>query len=195
MSLPQFNPRNAVLFLFILVVAVLRVAFNFSEQMSPMSNFSPIGAMAIFGGAYFSKQWKGLSFPLLTLLISDLILQNTVFRAYGNGILYGGWYWVYGAFVLMAVAGRLINRKVTVRSFLLSVLVCLLIHWIVTDFGVWLHSRTYTQNFKGFVDCLVAAIPYELRFLTGTLIYGSILFGGFELLQNRYSALRKTVQA
>jgi len=194
MSLTKFNPRTLVLLLMIIIIGALRVIFNFNYAISPLANFSPVGAMALFGGAYFNKSWKAFAFPLLTLFISDFILHQTVFEAYRNGFLYNGWYWVYGAFALMTLAGRWIMRNVAVRTFLISALTCVFIHWIVTDLGVWIGSKMYAQTIAGFIECLVAAIPFEGRFLAGTLVYGVIMFGSFEWMKQRYSSLQlKTV--
>lgn len=180
MSFIKFNPHSVLLLIFITAIAAVRVIINFDTQISPLANFSPVGAMALFGSAYFNKRWKAFSFPLLMLFLSDFILQQTVFKAYGNGILYGGWYWVYGAFALMTIAGRWLLKKITIKNFILSVFVCVFIHWIVSDIGVWYGSRIFLQNLAGYISCLAVAIPYELRFLTGTLVYGIILFGSFE---------------
>ncbi|OLY94961.1 hypothetical protein SAMN05444008_111191 [Cnuella takakiae] len=190
MSLPKFNPRNTTLFLFIALTGALRVLFNFSSELSPLTNFTPLGAMALFGGAYFSQRGKAVGFPLLTLLVSDIVLQQTVFSQYSSGLLYSGWYWVYGAFALMAITGRLLIKKVSASSVLLSAFVCTLIHWIVTDFGVWLGSSIYPQTAAGFGACLVAAIPFELNFIAGTLVYSGIMFGAFEWLQQRNKQLQ-----
>ncbi len=190
MTTIKFNPRTAVLLVFILITAAVRVIFNFHYDISPLANFSPIGAMALFGGAYFNKKWKAFAFPLLMLFISDFILHQTVFKAYGNGFLYGGWYWVYGAFALMTIVGRWLLKKVTVNRFLFSVLTCVFIHWIVTDLGVWIGSKTYSQDVNGFIACLAKAIPYEWRFLAGTLVYGVILFGLFEWMKRKYAVLQ-----
>src|ERR1044072_1107654 len=130
MSVKSFDPRTTVLFIFIFLTAAARVIFNFNYEISPLANFSPIGAMALFGGAYFNKQWKAFAFPLLMLFISDFILQQTVFKAYSNGILYSGWYWVYGAFALMTLAGTWLLERVTIKNFIVSTLVCLAIHWV-----------------------------------------------------------------
>ena len=189
MSYFKFNPRTAVLLLFIVVTAAVRVVFNFNHDISPIANFSPLGAMALFGGSYFTKKGKAFGFPLLTLFFSDVLLHQTVFKEYGNGWLYNGWYWVYGAFLLMTLVGRQMLRTRTVSRFFMATLACVLIHWLVTDLGVWLGSKTYAQTPGGFVDCLVAALPFELRFLTGTLVYGILLFAGFEWMQRRYAVL------
>jgi hypothetical protein len=190
MSFIKFNPRTILLLVFITVIAAVRVVSNFDTEISPLANFSPVGAMALFGGAYFDKQWKALGFPLLMLLLSDVVLQQTVFKTYGNGILYGGWYWVYGAFALMTIAGRWLLKKITIKNFILSALACVFIHWTVTDIGVWYGSKIFSQNLQGYINCLVVAIPYELKFLTGTLVYGIILFGLFEWMQQHYSILK-----
>ena len=190
MSFIKFNPRTVLLVVFVTAIAAIRVIINFDTQISPLANFSPVGAMALFGGAYFNKKWKAFGFPLLMLFLSDFVLQQTVFKGYGNGILYGGWYWVYGAFALITLAGRWLLKKITIKSFILSVLVCVLIHWTITDIGVWYGSKIFSQNLEGYIDCLVVAIPYELRFLTGTIVYGIVLFGLFEWMQQRYSILK-----
>ena len=190
MSFIKFNPRTVLLVVFVTAIAAIRVIINFDTQISPLANFSPVGAMALFGGAYFNKKWKAFGFPLLMLFLSDFVLQQTVFKGYGNGILYGGWYWVYGAFALITLAGRWLLKKITIKSFILSVLVCVFIHWTVTDIGVWYGSKIFSQNLQGYMDCLVVAIPYELRFLTGTIVYGIVLFGLFEWMQQRYSILK-----
>lgn len=190
MTSKKFDPRTTVLLIFIAATAALRVIFNFNYDISTLANFSPVGAMALFGGTYFNKKWKAFVLPLAMLLISDLILHQTVFKAYGNGFLYSGWCWVYGAFVLMTIVGNTMLKRITVNRFLLSVLICVFIHWIVTDLGVWIGSKTYSQNLSGFAACLANAIPFEWRFLTGTLAYGIILFGLFEWMKRNYTALR-----
>lgn len=194
MTAKKFNPRTTILLAFIFATAVLRVIFNFSYEISPLANFSPVGAMAIFGGAYFNKKWKAFAFPLLMLFISDLFLHQTVFKAHAGGLLYNGWYWVYGAFALMTITGKWLLQKITISRFLLSVMTCVFIHWIVTDFGVWTGSKIYAQNFSGLAVCLENAIPYEGRFLAGTLAYGIILFGSFEWMKKRFVILQTANQ-
>jgi hypothetical protein len=189
MSHQKINPRTVVLLVMILAVGAVRVIFNFNHDISSLANFSPLGAMAIFGGAYFNRNWKALAFPLLTLFVSDFILHQTVFKSYGNGFLYEGWYWVYGAIALMCIAGRLILQKPSTTKFLITAFVCVVIHWTFTDIGVWWGSKIYSQDLTGYFNCLVAAIPFEFKFLAGTLVYGAILFGAFEWMKIRNRSL------
>lgn len=189
MSTIKFNPRNTVVLLIIIVIAAIRVLNNYSTEMTVLANYSPLAAMALFGSAYFKGSIRPLLFPLMAIFISDVILFATVYKDYGNGFLYDEWYWVYGAFLLMAISGKLIIRKITVANIALSIVVSVFIHWIVTDFGVWIGSSTYPQTWAGFMSCLAAAIPFELRLLTATVIYSAIMFGVFELMQRKYVAL------
>src|SRR6267378_1879428 len=110
MSIQKFNPRTIALIAFILATGLIRTYLSMDDNMFGLSNFSPVGAMAIFGGAYFNKTWKAFLFPLLTLFLSDIVLQYTVFNKPGNGLLYGGWYYVYTAFILMVLVGRMIKK-------------------------------------------------------------------------------------
>ena len=164
---------------------------------TPMSNFTPIGAMALFGGSYFLQNSRAYLFPLLTLFISDIVLMQTVYDGYGNGFLYEGWLWTYVAFGLMVFLGRNIIRKINVKNILLGGFLAGLAHFIIVDFGVWLGGGLdvttglpYTRDAAGLLKCYTLAIPFFKNMLAGNLIYGAILFGGYELAQLRFPVLR-----
>lgn len=192
MTSKTFNPRTSVLFMFIFGIAMTRVAINFNNEISPLANFSPLGAMALFGGTYFDKRIKALVFPILMLFFSDLVLHQTVYKNIGDGLLYSGWHWVYGSIALMVIVGRLLLKTISFSRCLLSVFICVLIHWVGTDIGVWIGSKKYTQDLNGFISCLTDAIPFEWRFMAGTVVYGAVLFGLFEWMQKKYPALQTT---
>ena len=63
MSTKKINPRFAVLLLLMIVAAAMRIPN--AAQLTPWANFTPIGAMGLFGGAYFTSKWKAFAFPLL----------------------------------------------------------------------------------------------------------------------------------
>ncbi|HHP7241738.1 MAG TPA: DUF6580 family putative transport protein [Cyclobacteriaceae bacterium] len=184
----RINPRFLILFGLILLMAILRVVFTFDKDLSPLSNFTPIGAMALFGGAYFTRG-KAFAFPLITLLVSDIILNRFIYFGEWK-LFYESFIWTYLAFALMVVVGQWLLKKVNVKNFLLSSLIIVFIHWIVTDFGVWMIGTMYPMTLTGYWACLVAAIPFERNFLAGTLIYGGVLFTAFEWMQAKIPSLR-----
>lgn len=186
MSIPKFNPRIAVLLVIMVVVAALRLLSYFTN-LGPLTLFTPLGAMALFGGAYFKGNIKPFAFPLLTLFASDIILSFTIYAPYRSGLLYSGWFWTYAAFALMAIAGKLIIKHVTVNSVVFAVLAATLTHWLVSDIGGCVQAGV--PSLSTYLQRLGTAIPYELRFLAGTAIYSTLMFGTFELMQKRYPKL------
>lgn len=194
MSHLKFNPRTLILLLMILAITGFRLLVTFNSDELKFANFSSIGAVALFGGAYFKDHIKAFAFPILSLFLSDFILSITIFSKYSNGFLYEGWYWTYLAFALMVLVGRVLLKNVTVVNLLASTLTIVLIHWIVSDFGVWFKNPSYSQDLAGFWLCLERAIPFEIRFLEGTVIYGALLFGAFEILKSKYPVLKLQTQ-
>lgn len=186
MSIPKFNPRFAVLLLFIIVVAALRLA-SFSG-VGPLTLFTPVGAMALFGGAYLKGNVKPFLLPLLTLFISDVIVSFTIFPELRVGLLYAGWYWTYLAFALITIVGKYIIKDVTVRNIVIAVVAATFIHWIVANIGMCVQENQFTLSL--YAQKLISSITYEIRFMAGTALYTGIMFGAFELLQKRFPSLR-----
>jgi hypothetical protein len=193
MSHLKFNPRTLILLLIILAITAFRLLVTFNSDELKFANFSSIGAVALFGGAYFKDHVKAFAFPLLSLLISDFVLYTTIYKQYVDMLLVQE-LWTYVAIALMVLVGRVLLKKVTVANLLLSTLAIVFIHWIVSDFGSWYHNPLFTQDLAGFWACLVKAIPFEIRFLEGTVIYGALLFGAFEVLKAKYPVLKLQTQ-
>ncbi|HZC37922.1 MAG TPA: DUF6580 family putative transport protein [Sphingomicrobium sp.] len=143
-------------------------------------NFTPIGAMALFSGAYLGR--RGLAFvaPLAALFVSDLVIG-----------FYHGMATVYFSVVLIVLIGCLLSTR---RSFLrvgAAALVSSILFFIVTNFGVWLSSGFYARTFAGLAACFVAAIPFFQNTVAGDLVYTALLFGGFALLMDAMPRLRE----
>lgn len=151
--------------------------------------------MGLFGGAYFTKPWKAILFPLLTLLVSDLIIQAFVYNG-KYGIMYNGWYWIYGIFTVITLIGKWIIKKVTVKNVFVAAIIASLTHWLVADFTVWAAGgtdlRTMTplsRDWAGLQQCYYQGLPYMKNFLLGTLVYSGIMFGAFEWIKIRRPAI------
>ncbi len=180
--------RLSILLLFILIMVASRLWITTNDSVGVLANFTPIGAMALFGGAYF-RNGKAFLFPLLALWIGDMLLSRYVYIGEWT-FFYDGMLWVYGAFALMVLVGRgLLGQLRTAPRFLGASLLAVLIHWIVTDLGVFLSGTMYPMTWAGWWACLAAAIPFELNFLYGTLLYGAVMFGAFEWFQVRFPIL------
>jgi hypothetical protein len=190
MSLQKINPRTIILLIIMITVAALRLVTHFTDHSDSSLNFTPIGAMAIFGAAYFKGRLKPFFFPLFTLFISDVILSCTIYSSFREGILYTGWYWTYGAFALMTLASKTIIKNINIKTVVLTMFCTTLIHWLVSDIGGCLSVSSTAGFFSNYGQRLVTAIPFELKLFAGTAIYGSLMFGTFELIQKRLPAIQ-----
>ncbi len=195
MSQPsKINIRFIVLLAFVVLAGLIRLTNSLSA--SPLMNFTPIGAMALFGGAYFQDRWKSYLLPLLTLWLSDVILNRFLFFNEWK-FFYEGFGWVYGTFAAIVTLGTVLLRRISIRNVALAAVSASLLHWLVTDFGVWLGGGTnpftglpYPPTLEGYWLCLYAALPFLKNFLLGTVFYSALLFGGYELAQRRFPVLK-----
>jgi hypothetical protein len=194
MSIQKINPRFAVLALFMIVVATMRIPN--AAQLTPWANFTPIGAMGLFGGTYFTSKWKTFAFPLLTLFISDLIINVVVFDG-KYGVMYSGWYIIYGIFAVIALLGKYMIKKVTVKNVLLASLTAAISHWLIADFTVWIGGGTdlrtmtpLTKDWAGLIQCYIQGFPFMKNFLAGTVVYSGVMFGAFEWMRAKNPSLQ-----
>ena len=154
-------------------------------------NFTPVGAMALFGGAYLANRWAAVAVPLLSMWLSDLLLNNIVYKEYNPLFAWftPGGYWIYGSIALTVVLGGLLIRKVTVVRVAAASLSASVLFFVVTNFGVWISGGMYAKTFEGLTACYVAALPFFRNAVVGDLVYCAVLFGVFALMQRRFSVL------
>jgi hypothetical protein len=189
----RINPRTFVLATMILSAGIIRL-ISAADTISPLANLTPLGAMAMFGGTYYRDAWKAFLVPLLTLWLTDMILNRLIFF-HEWVIFYDGFAWVYVSFAVMVLIGRWMER-VTVLHFLKSAFGAALLHWIVTDFGVWLGrgidittGLPLSKDLSGLWQCYYQAIPYFMNLFIGNVLYGAMLYGAFEWMKKRYPVL------
>lgn len=178
-----FNARFGTLCLIVLAVGILRLL--------PLPyNFAPIGAMALFGGAYFGKKWQSFLVPLAALFISDLVMNVAFYQQFV--LFHDMVLWVYGAFALNVIIGSLLIKKVNVKNIATASVTASVLFFIITNFGVWASAgimQMYPHNAAGLVSCYAAGIPYFWRTLAGDLFFSAVMFGVFELAQKRFPVL------
>lgn len=183
MTLQKINTRNTVLIVTIIAAAAFRLI---SARFFPyvLSNFNPVGAMALFGGAYFADKWKAYVLPLFTLFISDIFLNH--FYSGKWEILDNSTILVYAFFLIMVFIGTLIKKANVWNVFAVSLLGVVL-HWLITDLPF---GNLYPHTWAGYMQSLTAAILFEKNMLFGDIVFCAILFGGFELAKSKYTFLR-----
>ena len=141
-------------------------------------NFTPIFAMALFGGTYINNKKMALLVPLATMLVSDLFI--------GLHILIPA---VYGSIAIITSIGFLLKNRVRPTTMIGASLFGSLIFYLISNFAVWSLLGTYPQTPAGLVSCYIAALPYFKNTLISGLFYSALLFGAFEFAKRKFPVL------
>jgi hypothetical protein len=166
------HSRLIVLLSAIAVAAVLRLVPH-------PPNFTPIGAMALFSGAYLGRRGViAFAAPLGALFLSDLVLG-----------FYHGMATVYFSVALIVIIGWLSLQRVSVLRVGAAAVASSLLFFAITNFGMWLFSGFYPRTLPGLEACYVAAIPFFQNTVAGDLFYAALLFGGFKIAELRVAHL------
>jgi hypothetical protein len=178
------NKRISIIIAIVFVAALTRL-------LPHAPNFTPLAAMALFGGAYISNRYLSVIVPLLAMLLSDALMG------------FNGWVFteqviaVYGSFTLIALLGQSMqNNKSAIRVGGTTIAASILF-FVITNFAVWMggffHSPAlYPMHVSGLIECYVAAIPFFTNSIAGDLFYSTVLFGGFYLGTLNIPALKES---
>jgi len=150
-------------------------------------NFTPIGGMALFGAAWFSRKYLAFIIPFVAILFSDLILNKWVYTSImpnlDTGITWMGSVWVYFSFFCIVLLGFFALKKIKITNVVLASLGASAVFYLITNFGVWMQGVMYPKTVEGLLACYTAAIPFFWNTLAGDLFYVGVLFGSFALVQ------------
>ena len=155
-------------------------------------NFSPVEAMALFGGAYFASRRWAFFVPLVGMFISDLALAAI------NGGLYSTWFgsagiWVvYLCVALTTALGLNLRGRVSGARVLGYSLVGSVLFFVVTNFASWAFqvTPTYPMTAPASAQPSSPASRSSSGRCWARCSTPALLFGGFALLRQRVPALR-----
>lgn len=128
-------------------------------------NFTLMGGLALFAGAFFKRKWISAAIVFSTLLISDLVL------GFHNQMPA-----VYLGFALMILIGAIMSVKPSRPTVVASALVASLIFFLVSNLFVWFEGTLYPQTWDGLVNCYVMAIPFYQNQIISDVISAFALF-------------------
>jgi hypothetical protein len=172
-----------------LLVAGVIVLAALSRLLPHPPNFSPVEAIALFGGAYFAQKHAALWLPLAAMFVSDLALGLVNGGIYAEYFLSAGFALVYLCIALSALLGFGLRGRVGVLRVGAYSLLGSVLFFLVTNFGVWLGSSMYPQTWAGLMAAYAAGLPFFQNTVLGTLFYSALMFGSFAWLRRRSPAL------
>ena len=171
--------------IFIISVIMAGALFRFIPHWP---NFTPIAAIALFGGTYLGKKYLAFMVPFAAMFLSDLVLG---FHAYMGAV-----YLAFGATVIIGfmLRGRIKPGNIVIASIGSSVL-----FYLVTNFAAWLASPVYPSTFTGLMESYIAGIAFFnngslglsffLNEVAGGLFYNAVFFEAYYIARQRIPAL------
>lgn len=139
-------------------------------------NFTPMGALGLFAGAYLARKSAWL-IPVAALVISDLFIG--LYEPVAMLFVYLGF--ASGAFI-----GHYLLRDRSSGLLLAGSSVAVsVIFFLLSNFGTWLAGTLYPMTLAGLVQCYILALPFFGNTLASTLIYTFVLFTVIEVLNQR----------
>lgn len=180
--------RFAVISGMILLAAISRflpIAFP------SMQNFSPVGAMALFGGAYFAKKQWAFIVPMMALWLSNLVLNNVFYTKYYPTFSFGFELAVFVSFALVVAIGIVILKKVTVTNLLIANVLGTVGFFLISNFFVWAGGTMYPQTMEGLGMCFTMGLPFLKNTLLSNLLFSAVMFGTFEYFKMQMKELKE----
>jgi hypothetical protein len=173
---------------FIISVIIAGAFFRFIPHWP---NFTPIAAMALFGGAYLGRKHLAFLIPFAAMFVSDLVLG-----------LHKDMWAVYLAFGLTVMIGTWIRSNVKFANVMAASLASSVIFFLLTNFGSWLASPFYPQTFGGLMQCYIAGLAFFnngslgmsffLNEIAGALFYNGLFFGSYAIARQWFPKLART---
>lgn len=183
----KLNLKSGVIILMIMAAAI-------SRFIPHPPNFTPIGAMSLFGAAYFGRRYLALLIPFIALWVSDLVINNVLyarmFPETYTGFSWFGMWSVYLAFAVIVFLGWVVLKKVSPLRLLGASFSASVLFFLITNFHFWLMTATYPKTVAGLAMAYTAGLPFFWNTLAGDLFFTAVLFGSFAFFQRQFPVLQ-----
>lgn len=171
---------NTPRFYFITSAVVLAALTRFIPHEP---NFTAVGAMALFAGVLMPNRWMSLLVPMITLLLTDLVLgfHNTMWA-------------VYGSFAIITMMGWMLSKRQNVMNMVGASVVAALFFFFATNAAVWMmdiNSPTpfFSADFTGLMACIDMGLPFLKNQILSQALFGVLLFGTYYLAKSKKPSL------
>lgn len=166
-------------------------------------NFTPMGAIALMGGALVANRLAGALIPLLAMVISDyltVVLINFAWTTPAEYFTTPQTGFVYLGILSNVVIGYLLGNvsikkdgfslfsKQFSASLLSASLVSAILFFLISNFGTWMSGLT--PGNPSLMAVYALGIPFFGYSLLANVFYSFLFFGLFQVVCERWPALR-----
>ena len=154
-----------------MIPIIMMTLLIISRMISDIPNFTATIALIMFTSYLIRDKFQSVLVILVSQIISDLYIG-----------IYSSMFFVYGAYVFIALLSPIIMNKLSFKSVLISSLVTPTIFYIVSNFGVWITGSTYPLSLDGLIMCYVAGIPFFDETLLSTVVFSVTIYAMMKLI-------------
>lgn len=163
--------KHRFLILFVAVALILSIG---GRLVFHTPNFTPMGAFALFAGAYLATKNKWLLLlPVGAMAVSDLFIGSYDWRLMTV---------VYASFLAYGILGILAGKQKNPGGIFLATVAGSFIFYLTTNAAVWILSPWYSHDLQGLLLSYTLALPFFRATLIGDLLFSTIFFGAYELM-------------
>ena len=174
MNKASLTPRFLLILSIIIAGATLRL-------LPHWPNFTPIAAMALFGGTYLKRKELAYIIPLVAMFLSDAIIGF-------HEVMVP----VYASFLIIVFIGLRLRSRVNPVNVVSASLLSSLLFFLITNLASWLTGMMpYSPGFPGLVQAYIAGLPFFFNGLMGDLFFNGLFFGAFYLLTSNITAFSR----
>jgi uncharacterized protein DUF6580 len=167
-------------------LAISLIAVGALSRLAPHPpNFTPVGSIALFGGARLAG-WQAFAIPLAIMLVADMGLR----ALFGYPFAFVS----YACFMINVLLGRMLRGSTSVGRIAAFAFAGSVQFFLLTNFVTWARGTMYPHTLDGLMTCYIAALPFFAWTVAGDLFFSALLFGAYELLGRRF-ALQQTAAA
>lgn len=152
------------------VAFVLIFGAAMSRMVPHVPNFTPLAAIALFGGFYFDRKFAFIA-PLAAMLVSDYFIGFSA-----------DWMFVYGSLLAIGAMAVMLQNRKSAAVVAGTTLASSVLFFVVTNFGVWAMQSWYPKTLAGIIDCYAMALPFFRNTLAGDVFYVAAMFGIYEVV-------------
>ena len=168
-----------------LMLAFAMIAIAAGLRIAPHPwNFTPLGAMALFSGAFVRDRRLAFVFPLAALFVGDIFIGFHKLMPV-----------VYASFLLSVLIGRWVQNHRSLVRISGATLLGAIQFFLVTNFAVWAFGTFYPRSLAGLAACYAAGIPFFWNTLAGDAFYSALFFGAFALTERFVPLFREPAPA
>ena len=162
-----------------IVITTLIIFAAITRLLPHPSNFTAIGAMALFCGSVIPNKKLAFMIPLLVMFATDAIIG-----------FHASMIPVYLCFTAAVWIGILMVRHINLLSVPAASLISSLLFFLVTNLPFWyVDISLYPLTWQGTIESYTLALPFFGNQVAGDLFYSATLFGAYYILRQRYFAV------